>query len=155
MAKTKSSSSSKKSEREAATTTPVQAAEIAAFATAPTAATFESNFAINTSDPRPRTTSTTRSSSTDSSASSTTLLPTNNSRAGSTNGLSSPTVPVSSSASFEALYLRQATAEFADELDRLRGAADFSDRSVPMLVEALRQGAARFSEAERRRAMGG
>ncbi len=55
---------------------------------------------------------------------------------------------------FEALYLRQVTKEFADDLDKLRRAGDFTDASVPILVDALKQGAAMYSEDERRQLMG-
>lgn len=50
---------------------------------------------------------------------------------------------------FEELYLRQATKEFANDLEKLRNASDFKDKSVPMLVDALKQGTACFSREER------
>ena len=50
---------------------------------------------------------------------------------------------------FENYYLRQITAEFADEIEKLRDAKDFKESSVPMLVQALKQGAVGFSEEEK------
>lgn len=52
---------------------------------------------------------------------------------------------------FDELYLKQATKEFANDLDKLRSASDFNERSVPMLIEALRQGRACFTAEESRR----
>ncbi|TKA66982.1 hypothetical protein B0A49_07156 [Cryomyces minteri] len=52
---------------------------------------------------------------------------------------------------FQQFYLRQVTAEFAEDLDKIRAAGDFSDRALPVLVGALRQGTACFSAEERRR----
>ena len=54
---------------------------------------------------------------------------------------------------FESLFLRQATKEFADDIDKLRKAGDFTDKSVPILVDALKQGASLFNEEERKIAM--
>jgi ribosome assembly protein 3 len=54
-------------------------------------------------------------------------------------------------ADFSALYLRTVTSEFADDLERLRGAKDFKDSSVPVLVEALKQGAGLYSMEEQER----
>jgi len=51
--------------------------------------------------------------------------------------------------SFEDFYLRQATKEFANDLDKLRSASDFNARSVPLLVQALKQGTACFGREER------
>ena len=52
----------------------------------------------------------------------------------------------------EDFYLRQATKEFANDLDKLRSASDFNpERSVPMLIRALKSGSVTFSEDERRR----
>lgn len=48
--------------------------------------------------------------------------------------------------------MRQATKEFANDLDKLRSAGDFNDRSVSMLVDALKQGTRCFGEEERARA---
>lgn len=52
---------------------------------------------------------------------------------------------------FDAFYLRQMTTEFAEDLDKLRSASDFNDRSVPLLVNALKQGRGCFSKGERER----
>ena len=58
-------------------------------------------------------------------------------------------------ADFESLYLQQATREFADDIDKLRKAGDFTDRSVPILVDALKQGAHLFSEEDKKKLMRG
>ena len=50
---------------------------------------------------------------------------------------------------FEDFYLTQATKEFANDLDKLRSAGDFKDSSVPILIDALKQGKACFSKTER------
>ncbi|KAI6885242.1 hypothetical protein KC318_g15731 [Hortaea werneckii] len=50
---------------------------------------------------------------------------------------------------FEEFYLRQATKEFANDLDKLRSASDFKASSVPMLIDALKQGTVCFSREER------
>ena len=43
--------------------------------------------------------------------------------------------------------MQQVTREFADDLDRIRGASDFNEeRSVPVLVQALKQGASLYGE---------
>lgn len=52
---------------------------------------------------------------------------------------------------FEDFYLRQATNEFANDLDKLRSAGDFNARSVALLVRALKQGSACFRPDERAR----
>jgi len=52
---------------------------------------------------------------------------------------------------FEDFYLKQATKEFASDLDKLRSAPDFKEGSVPVLIEALRQGRACYGVEERRR----
>ena len=53
---------------------------------------------------------------------------------------------------FDDFYLQQATKEFAQHLDKLRSVPDFhEERSVPILIEALRQGRSCFSEKERTR----
>jgi hypothetical protein len=54
---------------------------------------------------------------------------------------------------FAAFYLRQAAMEFHQDLDKIRSSADFKDYSVPILINALRQGAALFSEDEKQRVM--
>ncbi|KAI9822905.1 MAG: hypothetical protein M1832_002930 [Thelocarpon impressellum] len=69
-----------------------------------------------------------------------------------------PTAPVPNSTdptapAFETFYLRAATAEFAEELDKIRSADDFDDASLPVLVNALRQGASLFSAEEQRRVL--
>ncbi|KAK4613162.1 hypothetical protein CLAFUR0_13196 [Fulvia fulva] len=50
---------------------------------------------------------------------------------------------------FEDFYLRSATKEFANDLDKLRSAGDFSDRSVSMLIRSLGQGTKCFTKEER------
>ena len=55
---------------------------------------------------------------------------------------------------FESFYLQQVTAEFADDLDKLRNASDFTDKSMPVLVEALKDTARTYSEEEKREVMG-
>lgn len=52
--------------------------------------------------------------------------------------------------SFEDFYLQQITHEFADDLDKIRKASDFKERSLPVLVAALKQGASNYTEEERR-----
>lgn len=55
------------------------------------------------------------------------------------------------STAFTQLYTRQAAEEFAEDLDRVRRAEDFSDAAVPLLIAALQQGAGLFSMDEQRR----
>ena len=50
---------------------------------------------------------------------------------------------------FESYYMKRVTAEFADDLDKLRNAPDFSEHSVPILIQALKQGSKGFSEGEK------
>ena len=50
---------------------------------------------------------------------------------------------------FTSYYLRQLTSEFSTDLDKLRTAADFNDRSVEILVEALKQGRSCFDKEQR------
>ncbi|TKA27892.1 hypothetical protein B0A50_03957 [Salinomyces thailandicus] len=55
---------------------------------------------------------------------------------------------------FQAFYLRQATREFANDLDKLRSASDFKaagGSSVTLLIEALKQGSTCFGKEERER----
>ena len=52
---------------------------------------------------------------------------------------------------YDEFYLRQATKEFANDLDKLRSASDFRAGSVDVLVKALGQGRACFTADERRR----
>jgi ribosome assembly protein 3 len=47
------------------------------------------------------------------------------------------------------------TAEFGDDLDSLRQSKDFSEKSLPMLVRALKQGVNIFEPEEMRVAIGG
>ena len=61
-----------------------------------------------------------------------------------------PQVPPPNQA-FDEFYLRQATKEFANDLDKLRSASDFWAGSVDVLVKALGQGRACFTAEERRR----
>ncbi|KAL8797555.1 MAG: hypothetical protein Q9195_000372 [Heterodermia aff. obscurata] len=63
---------------------------------------------------------------------------------------SSPAAPKD----FESLYLQRVTAEFADDIDRLRNAKDFSNESLPILIEALKQGACVYSEDEKKAMVG-
>ncbi|WPG97969.1 Hypothetical protein R9X50_00075200 [Acrodontium crateriforme] len=49
---------------------------------------------------------------------------------------------------FSDFYLKQTTKEFSEDLDKLRGANDFNAKSVPVLIEALKQGTACFSKEE-------
>lgn len=51
--------------------------------------------------------------------------------------------------SFDDFYLQQITHEFADDLDKIRQASDFKERSLPVLVAALKQGASNYTEEER------
>ncbi len=49
---------------------------------------------------------------------------------------------------FAAFYLKKVTAELGEDLDKIRQAKDFNDSSLPLLIHALQQGAALFSEEE-------
>lgn len=61
-----------------------------------------------------------------------------------------------SATSFESYYLQRATRELAEDLDRVRAADDFrGPDAVPMLVHALRQGAACFSPSDQARIVAG
>ncbi|MCJ1390884.1 hypothetical protein MMC18_003745 [Xylographa bjoerkii] len=55
---------------------------------------------------------------------------------------------------FESFYLQAVTREFADDIDKVRNASDFKDSSLPILIEALRQGVGIYGEDERERVMG-
>ncbi|KAK6069611.1 hypothetical protein SCUP234_05390 [Seiridium cupressi] len=55
------------------------------------------------------------------------------------------------SAEFTSYYLQQATKEFAEDLDKVRGADDFKGDALPMLIKALQQGTALFPLADQRR----
>jgi hypothetical protein len=59
--------------------------------------------------------------------------------------------PVKEQEDFSSIYLRRIAAELADDLDKVRGSNDFTIRSVPILVNALKQGASCFSAEERAR----
>lgn len=50
---------------------------------------------------------------------------------------------------FKKFYLRKITEELAEDLDQARSAPDFSERSLPILIEALQQGVGTFSRDER------
>lgn len=54
-------------------------------------------------------------------------------------------------AAFTKFYLQRATAEFSEDLDRLRGTDDFKDDALPILIHALQQGTSLFSVEEQRR----
>ncbi|KAL2045646.1 hypothetical protein N7G274_002074 [Stereocaulon virgatum] len=55
--------------------------------------------------------------------------------------------------SFESYYLRRVTAAFADDIDKVRAAPDFTSKSVPILIQALKQGAYSFTPEEQERIM--
>ncbi|KAL9078593.1 MAG: hypothetical protein Q9157_002476 [Trypethelium eluteriae] len=50
---------------------------------------------------------------------------------------------------FKGFYLRKVTEELAEDLDKARSASDFSERSLPILIEALQQGVGTFTKEER------
>ncbi|KAF2242128.1 hypothetical protein BU26DRAFT_610490 [Trematosphaeria pertusa] len=52
---------------------------------------------------------------------------------------------------FTSIYLRKVTAELADDLDKVREANDFKASSLPMLINALKQGESIYSAEEKRR----
>jgi len=54
-------------------------------------------------------------------------------------------------AAFTKFYMQRATTEFSEDLDRLRGADDFKDDALPLLISALQQGTSLFSMEEQRR----
>lgn len=56
--------------------------------------------------------------------------------------------PIKETEDFASIYLRRIAAELGDDLDKVRGANDFTIRSVSMLVHALKQGASCFSAEE-------
>jgi hypothetical protein len=62
--------------------------------------------------------------------------------------------PTKESEDFSSIYLRRIAAELGDDLDKVRGANDFTIRSVPILVHALKQGASCFSAEEQARVVG-
>lgn len=51
---------------------------------------------------------------------------------------------------FTKYYLQRATKEFSEDLDLIRGAGDFKDDALPILINALQQGTSIFSMAEQR-----
>ncbi len=57
--------------------------------------------------------------------------------------------PEKINALFEKYYLHQLATEYADELDALRSADDFTDASLPVLMTALKQGIELFEEREK------
>ncbi|KAK4553464.1 hypothetical protein LTR86_009521 [Recurvomyces mirabilis] len=59
--------------------------------------------------------------------------------------------PANPEQAFRDFYLRQATREFANDLDKLRSAGDFGGKSIGLLVGALEQGGACFGVGERGR----
>jgi ribosome assembly protein 3 len=54
-------------------------------------------------------------------------------------------------AAFTKYYMQRATTEFAEDLDKIRGADDFRDDALPLLIGALQQGTQVFSIEEQRR----
>ncbi|KAI9830611.1 MAG: hypothetical protein M1838_005783, partial [Thelocarpon superellum] len=58
-------------------------------------------------------------------------------------------------AAFQKYYLRKVTAEYADDIDTLRSADDFTDASLLVLVNALQQGSSIFSLQEKRQVLAG
>ncbi|KAL9634554.1 MAG: hypothetical protein Q9204_002953 [Flavoplaca sp. TL-2023a] len=55
---------------------------------------------------------------------------------------------------FETFYLKQVTTEFADDLDKLRNASDFTEKSMPVLIDALKGTARMYSDKEKADVMG-
>ncbi|KAL8844469.1 MAG: hypothetical protein Q9176_000980 [Flavoplaca citrina] len=55
---------------------------------------------------------------------------------------------------FETFYLKQVTTEFADDLDKLRNASDFTEKSMPVLIDALKGTARMYSDEEKADVMG-
>jgi ribosome assembly protein 3 len=55
---------------------------------------------------------------------------------------------------FASFYLRSLTKELGEDLEKIRNAPDFKDESLPVLIHALQQGQALFSEEEKNRVMG-
>ncbi|KAF2183384.1 hypothetical protein K469DRAFT_710885 [Zopfia rhizophila CBS 207.26] len=66
-----------------------------------------------------------------------------------TNGAHS-SAPASRSEDLSSWHPRKVTSEFADDLDKVREANDFTNRSVLMLIHALKQGEGIFLVEERR-----
>lgn len=57
-------------------------------------------------------------------------------------------------AEFNSYYLQRATKEFGEDLDKVRNADDFKNDGIAMLIHALQQGTAMFSEEDQRRILG-
>jgi ribosome assembly protein 3 len=55
------------------------------------------------------------------------------------------------SAAFTKFYMQRVTMEFSEDLDRVRGADDFKDDALPLLINALQQGTSVFSIEEQKR----
>ena len=55
---------------------------------------------------------------------------------------------------FDSRYLRHFTKEFADDLDTLRKAPDFTEQSVPILLEAIKMCGDVYTEEQKRILMG-
>jgi ribosome assembly protein 3 len=55
------------------------------------------------------------------------------------------------SAAFTKYYMQRATTEFAEDLDKIRGADDFRDDALPLLIKALQQGTEGFTGEEMKR----
>jgi len=55
------------------------------------------------------------------------------------------------SAAFSKFYMQRAAQEFEDDLDKIRGAEDFRDDALPILINAIQQGTSMFSVEEQRR----
>jgi ribosome assembly protein 3 len=47
--------------------------------------------------------------------------------------------------------MQHAATEFAEDLDKVRGAEDFKDEALPILIHALQQGTSVFSPQEQKR----
>ncbi|KAH8146037.1 uncharacterized protein LAJ45_09959 [Morchella importuna] len=52
-------------------------------------------------------------------------------------------------AKFEDYYMRLVTEEFGDDINNFRSAKDFGDKSLPLLIKALKQGINIFSADEK------
>lgn len=55
---------------------------------------------------------------------------------------------------FEEYYMQLVTSEFGEELNQVRKAKDFNERSLPMLVRALRMGVNIFDAGEKKAVVG-
>jgi ribosome assembly protein 3 len=54
---------------------------------------------------------------------------------------------------FKSYYLQRATQEFAEDLDRVRGADDFKADGLQLLVHALGQGTRMFTDEKKMRVL--